>query len=1790
MKSNTKKRLIAFMLCMVLVLSSATSAFADDLDTQAQDQTTTMAESETQASVADEPVATSMDDSTDEQQPVAEAEGNQEQAVETPSENEEAAPAVENPTTEAPEEQQTEAPAENEEPATEETQPILQLTYEDDNVKVTVDAVDAGNIPDGASLSVTPIIKKEITDSMSDKEKEEVKAMNDQYDHTEKKLQEKAKDEPYDIAGFLAYDITFVDADGNKLEPNGDVKVSMEYKKAEIPEEAKKVQKEKKDEQELDVTVMHLEEDEQGKVKEVADLSDATVQNGSLENLKTNNDKKIEKIEFVANSFSTFTITWKKYYSNSGDLKLTLHFVDETGNELQAAYDDQQVSYNETIDFSTSYSTSITGYSYINAKLGSIDGDIVTSAEGSYNYSKEEYQLTLKNDNTTIKTLKKSGSANIYLIYRQNTSSGGDSGNTPTETDMQLSHEKYIKKKDDNKYDVTLNVSSKKGTKTSKKKLDILLIVDRSGSMDDEDRMENAKLAVNNLCDSLDTPTSTIDARYKLVSFSRIGTIDTENWVTGTQMKAAVSRLNAVGGTNYEDAFLKAAQALTGMRNGAETIVIFLTDGVPTRRNLTPGQAATNDNQTTTDKHGSETNNAKYTQATTAVAQITCNRFMAIGLSLSSGSNFRHSPYDKVPNTPLKLLQGITDAATDAAERDKAVNITDPTKLPEKFNQIAADIQKFACKDVTIKDTLSEYVDTTTDSKLQIRMAKKITENGTDTYTDQGSVVEISLTDSSLFSDAGKNVTVNNKSLGTVKYNATNKQVIWNLGANYELEDDIYYYITITNVTPNAAAEKVYKDNKGGYGESKGDANTDASSNGYYGTMGTENDTSSNLAGFPSNNNADHNSSVTYTNTKTGVPATEDYQKPVVQVDVKVIEGGIETGKTAKVNNWDDRTYDITLNATSTLKEISSIAVAKPIEVAFVFDTSGSMLFRSSLTPAVYGTKAALAKNQVYYYMDSDAKATMYRVYYESGNWNYIDDSYWDYSTGKLINGKKQTLSNDTRQYYTTSDSHNRFYYLKKAATEFTTKLAETSADSKLALVTFNKKATTEFEFQSVGTKLDYITNTINSLTTSGGTHQNEGLDKAYNILNNDKNEQNLTRYVVLLTDGCPNGVTYDQVTSSVADIKTTGAKLITIGVGLDSSNESLKTARTKLTEYADGGMAYMADNATSLSSIFDQILRYTTNPNEKDINATGVTVTDYIDSRFELPQSTIDSLRTRYGNDVEIKAPGEAGNTTDMWLIIWKNQTVNHASKDADGTTIAGWSTTFTVKAKDSYIGDNNVTTNGSGSGVSYDGNTTPFPQPTVNVKSQLKVDDNSVTIYKGDQIPTDKDILNQLFNKSDTTSYTEGTVNEDDFKKLSVEWYSNPECTIPITTAEMAAITPDTTTAYYFLKVTYKTSDPTNDSNANTTKDGTIYISGGTEQTTVAVNKNDSNKKYGTYTVNVINGEIQIIKNLAAGSNAKDGDQFTFMITKDGTPYSVVLDKTKNYYRPATEEEITNGTASSTVTITVVSSNNTLTGNVSIKELPRGSYEVSEHDQTDYVVESVVIDSQTNCWSNNLTITDEKATFGMGYNKTAADANVIVKDNTAHTYKHDNSNGAGQLGVVTYTNETVISDWGIQKVSSSDSNLVLSGAQFELKNSDTTYIGVSSNTGYVNWYTSYTDETTNVPLTGKMNPGTYTLTETKAPAGYARSNEIWTVEIKRNGSLKMITSSSGKTLSTLTQTSADGKKTITLYQFKNTPVYDLPSAGGNGIYLYMIGGVLLMFAAAWILYINKCREVLKR
>ena len=138
------------------------------------------------------------------------------------------APTEEPTVTEEPE--VTETPAEEPEvtEVPEEEQEVTDLTQEDmvtytktiDNVEITATAA-RGVLPDEAELNVTSIDKG-----------------NTQYSDVSEKLEAKAKEENYSIAGFLAYDIFFTDKDGNKIEPqDGKVKVSMAYTQAAVPEE-----------------------------------------------------------------------------------------------------------------------------------------------------------------------------------------------------------------------------------------------------------------------------------------------------------------------------------------------------------------------------------------------------------------------------------------------------------------------------------------------------------------------------------------------------------------------------------------------------------------------------------------------------------------------------------------------------------------------------------------------------------------------------------------------------------------------------------------------------------------------------------------------------------------------------------------------------------------------------------------------------------------------------------------------------------------------------------------------------------------------------------------------------------------------------------------------------------------------------------------------------------------------------------------------------------------------------------------------------------------------------------------------------------------------------------------------------------------------------------------------------------------------------------------------------------------------------------------------------------------
>ena len=187
---------------------------------------------------------------------------------------------------------------------------MSELTYTNDDVVITVSEVAEGAIPEGAELKVVPILKDD-ADTQT------------QYVEVEEKIQEKAAETETEIKGFLAYDITFVDEDGNEIEPNSEVKVSIEYKQAAIPAELSE-----EDAKDTEVSVMHLEEDADGNVSQVVDMGEA----GKVDTLETTDAKQVEKVEVKTESFSAYTIIWRVLGWEVDSV--AVHYVDVDGNSL----------------------------------------------------------------------------------------------------------------------------------------------------------------------------------------------------------------------------------------------------------------------------------------------------------------------------------------------------------------------------------------------------------------------------------------------------------------------------------------------------------------------------------------------------------------------------------------------------------------------------------------------------------------------------------------------------------------------------------------------------------------------------------------------------------------------------------------------------------------------------------------------------------------------------------------------------------------------------------------------------------------------------------------------------------------------------------------------------------------------------------------------------------------------------------------------------------------------------------------------------------------------------------------------------------------------------------------------------------------------------------------------------------------------------------------------------------------------------------------------------------------
>lgn len=853
----------------------------------------------------------------------------------------------------------------------------------------------------------------------------------------------------------------------------------------------------------------------------------------------------------------------------------------------------------------------------------------------------------------------------------------------------------------------------------------------------------------------------------------------------------------------------------------------------------------------------------------------------------------------------------------------------------------------------------------------------------------------------------------------------------------------------------------------------------------------------------------------------------------------EIIKASMDYSKTATVNDWDKRTYDINITAASTSTSTITTTEKAVADIMLVLDVSGSMdettVSYSYVAENTTDGRAGLNTGTLYYVKkdESYVKLQYYNNYYGRTGW-YIGDDWWSQTKAddSTYNGCKIYLKKTEK----------KLTALQNAVKQFITDTANKSPDSKIGITAFSSAGygshgKTE-DLQKAGDDKENLTRFVDSLVANGGTDPYVGLKNAKSKLDAaTMSGDTKPKYVLLFTDGEPTGSgnSWDTTaqqnaenitngTESIKGIKQEGYTVYTIGFGLrDKAKAFLEGGTYDRTTYpgiASKNCAFNAENATQLGDIFKDIQDTIT----QDISITGATITDIIEPSFELLKDD-GTLYTQDDLNDGVKVnDGTVSLVNGNYQIQWTDQTIPN-KKNGE------WNKTIKVKAKDNFVGGNNVTTNVSpGSKISTGYGDVELPQPTVNVKVNLVVKDKDVWIYKGDTVPTDETILNQLFNESET-SYSKGTISAADAKDhITLQWKDGTQTNI---SKENMATTPDDDTEYY-LEVTYdpKTTSTDESKTNTTTSDGEQHVVGAAEK---AYNPDNSNNPYGIYKIHVIKGQIQITKNVTETS---DTDRtFTFNVNaKNGQNVS---DSQVNVIVPAGETS----------------------GTVTLPDLPRGEYTVTEDNADGYFIQAFDIvtgDGQTDC-ENVKSDADKSLKFTLGND--VKKANVITTD---YTYT-----SGGVKGVASYTNEAVIS---LDLKKTDTDNHSLTGAKFKLEMKDGDIWKSLENDMEVK------NGTSEIEL-NNLKSGIYKLTETTAPKGYSLLGSSICFKVA-TGSVTLV-DENGDPAQKSNMWSLENK----VLTIKNAKLYSLPESGGPGTYGFTISGVAIL-ATALLLFINNKRR----
>ena len=378
--------------------------------------------------------------------------------------------------------------------------------------------------------------------------------------------------------------------------------------------------------------------------------------------------------------------------------------VGDTAETLNAA--DVTVAQGGTVRYSLS---SASRYSYTITPSGSgITTEGVFSMSGSYvNVTASEtspagiYTITYSRNGYEY------GSFTVEVTVPETDEDEGGTGSgtgTPeVEETQKMSMDKVATARGDGTYDLTLSLSGSIGSQTNKAKVDVVFIVDSSGSMYKSTKyMEKLRPAMVSLVENLSiTNASKIDAQYSIAVFGTKASI-LQNFSGSTTTISSINGINSdEGGTNYQYGIYQGKQLLnsSGRREGATTVVIFVTDGIPTFNGISNntsyiygnGQDDEGGNNWYASGRCSAGDNIN--AAVSEISGMNCNYFYCIGI----GNDFADS-------TNMSKLTTAVNADTTGIY---AVTNGTASEIESAFDSISAEVTSFLCSDVTITDTLS---------------------------------------------------------------------------------------------------------------------------------------------------------------------------------------------------------------------------------------------------------------------------------------------------------------------------------------------------------------------------------------------------------------------------------------------------------------------------------------------------------------------------------------------------------------------------------------------------------------------------------------------------------------------------------------------------------------------------------------------------------------------------------------------------------------------------------------------------------------------------------------------------------------------------------------------------------------------------------------------------------------------------------------------------------------------------------------------------------------------------